>query len=163
MSNLKKKVDQLTEKAAYLASAAPKVAEAHARKAVGDQASPEIVEFRKSQCESCVLYNLNKETGSANCNDRKFAADDDTTLDLEFVRKAGYPIIKEYGVPVATMMGIKRYILGCGCSMSGDNAKYIFTFREALLEKTDGTGPCPRGRWSKNKYEKWKTTKTKKS
>lgn len=159
MSNLKKKAEELKDKAAYYASAAPKVAEAYAKKAIGKKATDEEVKFRKSQCKSCVLYNLNKETNVANCNPKKLAAEDDNVLDFEFVRKAGYPLVKKGGAVVATVMNTKKYVRGCGCRMNGDNAKYTFHFTDSQLELNDGTGPCPRGLWNKNNFEKWKTKK----
>lgn len=159
MKKTTKKIQDLKEKVAYYASAAPKVAEAYTKKAIGKEATLEEIEFRKSRCESCVLYNLDEKTGRANCNSTKLASDEDVVLDLEFAKRAGYPLISSQGVIKIAVVGKDKYFRGCGCPMSGDLAKYTFHHSESSLELKDGKGPCPRGRWNKKSYEQWKKKK----
>ena len=154
------KLQKLKEEAAYLANAVPKVADAYTKYAVGDRATDEVKQFRQHQCESCVLYTYNTEANKGNCNRNKLASSKDELLDMKFAEQAGYPFRKNNGVKVAAVVNNEIYLRGCGCRLTGTGGKWELSFNKTELDKDDGTGPCPRGRWSQDKLDKWKHSRS---
>lgn len=153
--------ESLKEKLTRYTVAIPKVATAYIRYAIGDKANDEQQEFRKSQCESCIL--LTYKDGTHRCNPNMLAPVDfknqDDLVSLETVKKAGFTTIKPQGVLTAAIIDNKTYRRGCGCPLSGDGAKWKFSFDEQDLQRQDGTAPCPLNRWTNQEYEKWKLSK----
>jgi len=154
MSQLKKKLEKLKEEVAYYASAAPKVADAYIKYALGDKAEDLQKAFRQHQCETCVLYK--KEDDYAQCNPDLLANAKDETYTLDTVRKAGFPLYKEKGVIYSAVIDNQVFVRGCGCPVGGTNAKWKFSFEESDLKRGNGTAPCPRNRWINEKFEIWK-------
>lgn len=147
---------KLYEESKFIAAAIPKVAAAYTKKLIGDVASSEEEEFRKSQCESCPLFD------SKTCNRNLMLWESENSYELIPLKKveskfSGFIITKDsYGnIRTATREG-KTFIRGCGCEQTGESAKWKFSFDEESLNLKDGTGPCPMGKWSIENFEKWK-------
>ena len=145
----------------FYKAALPKVVKAYSKRAIGDIADNDEQQFRKSQCEACVLFN------GSNCDKTLFGREEGDHQEyyaLEEVEKATHFIkIKDsYKVLriVQTADG-KKYYRGCGCPQTGKAAKWKNSFTEKELSRLDGTGPCPMGKWSKSNYNNWKNGSTK--
>lgn len=143
----------------FIRDAAPKIAKAYGRKIIGDVASSDIQEFRKSQCESCGLFN------GTTC-DKTILVNENNEAEYlklnEVEQSSNYLIVKD-------KIGILRkaidsdgniYHRGCGCPQTGRAAKWKLSFDDNELALEDGTGPCPMGKWSKQKFNNWKNAST---
>lgn len=153
----------LKDKIKFYASALPQVAEVYGKRFIGDVATDEVQQFRKSQCEACVLF-----TGS-NCDKEKFARRESNNgkvteefFTLEQVKDNAFflQILDKNGIlRVVQSPEGKRYYRGCGCPQTGVAAKWKGSFKETSLERLDGTAPCPMGKWNKKNYESWKLSR----
>lgn len=134
----------------FYKDAVPKFVEAVGKKIIGDVPENEIQQFRKEQCENCVLF-----TGSS-CNKSKLASHSGKTIDIELAEQSGV-VTKDSNKNIRTVtIRNETYYRGCGCSLTGSTAKWKFSFSEEDLAKKDGTAPCPMGKWSKENYGNWK-------
>ena len=156
MDNVLKK---LYEESKFITAAIPKVAAAYAKKIIGDVASSEEEEFRKSQCESCPLFD------GSTCSRNMLLWENEKEYELIPLSKvegkfSGFLLIRDSfkNIRIASRDG-KKYIRGCGCSQTGDSAKWKFSFSEEELNLKDGTAPCPMGKWSTDKFKSWQQNK----
>lgn len=145
-----KSLKNLVESAKILQAALPKIAQAYSKKLIGDVADNEVQTFRKTQCEECVLF-----TGVF-CDKNKLAAVDNSVITLEQAEKYGVIYKDSYGLTRSTLFDNKLYVRGCGCPQTGAAAKWKLSFTDIDLEKEDGTAPCPRNRWTIEKFNNWK-------
>lgn len=127
-------------------AALPKVFQAYARKAIGDVATTEEQEFRKSQCETCVLFN------GQSCSKNRVATKDGKYYEFSDVENPLFAKIKDSFEVVRAVRAPNGdiYYRGCGCPQTGPHAKWKFSFTDEELSKKDGTAPCPLNRWKKN-------------
>lgn len=149
----------LKDKINYYKAALPKVTKAVTKRLIGDKADNETQEFRKAQCESCPLFS------GTHCNKNLLASFDDDTVSMETVemKQAGFIITYDsYNVLRTAIRDGKIYYRGCGCSQTGKDAKWKFSFDEKDLNKKDGTAPCPMGKWSTENFKQWKNESIKK-
>lgn len=156
-----KLVKKIKDEVKYVADAIPKIASAYSRKIIGDIPEDDVQEFRKSLCEVCPLFN-----GSA-CNRDKLVyqnGEEVDELEFKYVEKNQhlFVVFKVSGIIRAVEAGDKKYYRGCGCPQTGKAAKWKLQFDEKDLAKTDGSGPCPMGKWSIDRFEKWKQENEKK-
>lgn len=108
-----------------------------------NKVSEEEINYRKSKCESCVLFD------GRTCNNNHLGSLDNKIITLDEAKRMMHT--KVNGVIKTAIDSENRiYYRGCGCTMAGDSAKYKFYFSKEDLSKRDGTGPCPMGKWLKD-------------
>jgi hypothetical protein len=102
-----------------------------------------VIDFRKEQCKNCSLFD------GKTCSFNRFvSANNNKTITEEQADKAVL-ITETYGIKRLVLFDGDLYYRGCGCSTL-DKAEYYFS--ESDLEKRDGTGPCPMGKWNKKSF-----------
>lgn len=113
----------------------------------------EVTDFRKRQCKSCPLFS------NGVCN-RNFFSDGESLIGID--RVAEFEQVKSYGQIVQIKNNNKIYTLGCGCFLFNEESdgKVVYHFSDELLEKTDGTAPCPLNRWTKKEFENYVNSKS---
>lgn len=110
----------------------------------------EVIEFRVSQCKSCPLFKDNV------CDPNRLVAK--SGLEISLSEGERLPHIKDsFGILRAAVKDNEVYYRGCGCPIisNGKPNKPSYYFDENELEKRDGTGPCPMGKWSKEEFVKY--------
>lgn len=111
----------------------------------------EVIEFRVNQCKNCPLLRNNICDPTVLVN-RK-GTDEIPIKDAE-----NYPHIKDnFGEVRALVKNDEVYYRGCGCPIITDGKpdKPSYFFNEDSLERKDGLGPCPMGKWSKEEFVKY--------
>lgn len=142
----------------YYKAAIPQVAKAVSKKLIGDVADTEVRQFRKFQCESCLLFD------GDTCNKNRLASHEGNSVALSIAenKQAGYILTKDgYDNIRTAVRNGEVFYRGCGCPQTGSHAKWKFSFSEEDLNKKDGTSPCPMGKWSTDNFKKWKNEFTK--
>jgi hypothetical protein len=152
---------KLYEEGKFMAAAIPKVVAAYGKKLIGEVASSDEEEFRKSQCENCPLFD------GKTCSRESMLWESEDKINFELIpvskveaRFSGFTLSKDsYGNTRVAFRDSKKYIRGCGCDQTGESAKWKFSFDEESLNLQDGTAPCPMGKWSIENFNNWKTKK----
>ena len=133
----------------YLAGA-KNLALAKFNTAVNGKPDEEVINFRLSQCQGCPLFKNNV------CDSDRLVSKSGQEIPLSEGERL--PHIKDsFGVLRASVKNDEVYYRGCGCPIisNGKPNKPAHQFDEKELEKRDGTGPCPMGRWSKEEFVKY--------
>lgn len=107
----------------------------------------EVIKFRLSQCQSCPLLKNNV------CDPDRLVSRSGKEISLS--EGESLPHIRDsFGVLRASVKDDEVYYRGCGCPIisNGKPNKPAHQFDEKELEKRDGTGPCPMGKWSKEEF-----------
>jgi hypothetical protein len=145
--------NKIKDETNFYRAAAPKVLKAYTKKLIGDKPENKVQEFRKEQCESCLLF-----TGS-NCSKEMVASHSGDKLPYSQAIKAGIVTKDSYDNIRTVTIDNKTYYRGCGCPLTGSTAKWKFDFDDKELSLKDGTAPCPMGKWSVDNFNKWKNKK----
>jgi hypothetical protein len=118
---------------------------------INGRPDPDVVSFRVSQCKSCPLLN------DRVCDPNVLKSEDGDTIDIINADKY-INVTDSFGVIRLVIDNNKVYYRGCGCPIlnaDGTPNKPNHYFEESELEKKDGTGPCPMGRWNKTLFEQY--------
>jgi hypothetical protein len=119
-----------------------------------------IQEFRKHQCTSCPLFDkVNKKCNNAYLSNGK------SIISIDRLFNGELPKIEVDGEIRKTTYNNELYTKGCGCILWTDEEpkKIKYYFSDELLEKNDGTAPCPLNKWTKKEYERYVVRKNSKN
>ena len=118
---------------------------------VNGRPDPDVVEFRVSQCKACPLLN------NRICNPDVLKSESGDTINLIDADRY-INVTDSFGVVRLVINNDQVYYRGCGCPILNEDGtpnKPNHYFDEKELEKRDGTGPCPMGRWNKTLFEQY--------
>jgi len=102
-------------------------------------ADESVVAFRKAQCSSCPLFIDGK------CSHDYFT----DGKNLYTIHNVVEALEEKNGVIVQGIAQDNvKVTRGCGCSLTGDTGKWRLQFEKRALQRDDGKGACPRGKWS---------------
>lgn len=147
-------LEKLKKEFNFVKDAIPKVTKAYAKRLIGDTPSSSVQNFRKSQCESCALFN------GSNCDKTILVNENSSGYEQVYLahieKSSSYSLIQINGIiRKAIAPNGKIFHRGCGCPLVGSSAKWKLSFEDKELENKDGSGPCPMGKWNKENYNKW--------
>lgn len=117
---------------------------------VNGKPDDEVIQFRLAQCQGCPLFRNNT------CDSDRLVSRSGQEIPLSEGERL--PHIKDsFGVLRASVKNDEVFYRGCGCPIisGGKPNKPAHHFDEKELEKRDGTGPCPMGKWSKDEFVKY--------
>lgn len=135
----------------FLLKGALSLASAKFNTLVNGKPDPEVVEFRVSQCKKCPLLN------NRICDPNVFKSESGDTISLKDADRY-INVTDSFGIIRLVIDNGQVYYRGCGCpilNQDGTPNKPNYYFDEKELEKKDGTGPCPMGKWSKKLFEQY--------